>query len=96
MGSKIRLIIYIAGIFLLASFGVKNSQPVQLKYYFNLINIEMPLYGLIFVSIFIGIAIGFFMGFVSNLRQRRTIKALERENKELKVKVKLESKIEQP
>ena len=88
MGSKIRLIIYIVVIFLLASFGVKNSQPVQLKYYFNTLNIELPLYGLIFICILLGIALGFLMGFFSNLNQRKAIKTLEREKAELQKKVK--------
>ena len=96
MGTKIKFAIYVIIIFFLASFGVKNSHPVQLKYYFNFLNIEMPLYGLIFISIVIGIAIGFLMGFVSNFHQRKTIKSLERENKELKEKVKHEKETERP
>jgi len=96
MGSKIKYAIYVIIIFFLASFGAKNSQPVQLQYYFNLLNIEIPLYGLIFISILIGIGIGFLMGFISNLHQRKTIKALERENKELNEKVKHEKETEHP
>ena len=61
MGSKIKFAIYVIIIFFLASFGVKNSQTVQLKYYFDFLNIEMPLYGLIFISILIGIALGIFL-----------------------------------
>ena len=96
MGSKIKFAIYVIIIFFLASFGVKNSHPVQLKYYFDFLNIQMPLYGLIFISILIGIAIGFLMGFVSNLHQRKTIKAFERESKELNEKGKHEKETESP
>ena len=96
MGSKIKFAIYVVIIFFLASFGVKNSQPVQLNYYFNFINIKMPLYDLIFISILIGIGIGFLMGFVSNFHQRKAIKSLERENKELTEKVKHEKETEHP
>ena len=96
MGSKIKYAIYVIIIFFLASFGAENSQPVQLQYYFNFLNIEMPLYGLIFISILIGMGIGFLLGFVGNLHKRKTIKALERENKELTEKVKLEKETERP
>lgn len=93
MSSKIKFALYVVIIFFLASFGVLNSQPVQLKYYFNSLNIEMPLYGLIFISILIGIAIGLLAGFASILHHRKTVKALKQENKELKKKVKPEEDI---
>ena len=87
MGGRIRFVLYIVVLFFLATFGVKNSQPVQLKYYFNLLNVEIPLYLLIFILILIGIAVGLLLGFFSNLNQKKMLKTLERENRELKSKL---------
>ena len=87
MGGRIRFTLYIVVLFFLATFGVKNSQPVQLKYYFNLLNVEIPLYLLIFILILIGIAVGLLLGFFSNLNQKKMLKTLERENQELKSKL---------
>ena len=87
MGDRIRFALYIVALFFLASFGVKNSQLVQLKYYFNLLNVEIPLYLLIFILILIGIAVGLLLGFFSNLNQKKMLKTLERENRELKSKL---------
>ena len=87
MGGRIRFSLYIVVLFFLATFGVKNSQPVQLKYYFNLLNVEIPLYLLIFILILIGIAVGLLLGFFSNLNQKKMLKTLERENRELKSKL---------
>lgn len=73
-------------LYLLVTFGVKNSQPIRLYYYLNIETGAFPLYGLVYISIVIGIIIGMIVGIYSRFDLRRTVKKLQQENRELKEK----------
>jgi len=87
MGSYIKGIILILILLLFITFGVKNSQPVRLSYYLNMMTGELPLYGLVYISILIGIIIGMLIGFRRRIHLRRMVKNLTNEAKELEEKV---------
>ena len=88
MGRSIKGIIFIIVLLFLTTFGVKNNQPVQLKYYFNILPFEIPLYAMVYVLLVIGVVFGLFIGISKRFTQSRTIKSLQRENNELKNSVK--------
>ena len=87
MGRFIKGIIFIVILLFLTTFGVKNNQPVQLKYYFNIMPIEIPLYAMVYILLVIGVIVGLFIGVSKRFSQSRTIRGLQRENNELKLKV---------
>jgi uncharacterized integral membrane protein len=79
----VKWIILIIVLLFFITFGVKNSAPVYLNYYFNLQYIELPLYGLVYIAILLGIFIGMIVGVFDRLNLRKTVKRLEKEKKEL-------------
>lgn len=87
MTGYIKSIILIIVLLFLVTFGVKNSQPIQLYYYLKFETGAFPLYGLVYISIVIGIVIGMLVGVYDRFDLRRRVKRLERENRELKEKV---------
>jgi uncharacterized integral membrane protein len=87
IGSYIKSIMVIIVLLFLVTFGVKNSQPIKLHYYLNIETGAFPLYGLVYLSIVIGIIIGMLVGIHNRFDLRRTVKKLEKENRELKEKV---------
>jgi len=80
----------------LITFGVKNSHLVQLHYYFNIPTIDIPLYGLVYLSIVIGILLGMMVGISRRLGLRRRLKTLQGENRELEKRVVEEKEVEKP
>ena len=88
MGRFIKGSIFITVLLFLTTFGVKNNQPVQLKYYFNIMPIEIPLYAMVYILLVIGVVIGLFIDVSKRFSQSRTIRGLQRENNELKISVK--------
>jgi len=92
MGKYIKSIILIIALLFLVTFGVKNSHPTQLRYYFDLLSVDIPLYGIVYLSIVLGIIIGMIVGIYDRIDLRRTVKRLRRENRELKEKVVEEEK----
>jgi len=86
IGSYIKSIIVIIVLLFLVTFGVKNSQPIQLYYYLNIETGAFPLYGLVYISIVIGIIIRMIVGIYSRFDLRRTVRKLQQENRELKEK----------
>ena len=66
------------------TFGIENSETVQLKYYADSLTLTLPLYGLIFALALIGVCFGLLVGFWSRHRLRKTVKALQLEIIELK------------
>ena len=88
MGRFIKGLIFILILLFLTTFGVKNNQPVQIKYYFNITPVEIPLYAMVYILLVIGMVIGLFIGISKRFSQSRTIKSLQRENNELKISVK--------
>jgi uncharacterized integral membrane protein len=96
MKGYIKSIILIIVLLFLVTFGVKNSQPIQLYYYLNFETGAFPLYGLVYISIVIGIVIGMLVGVYDRFDLRRRVNRLERENRELKEKVVEEEEGERP
>jgi uncharacterized integral membrane protein len=89
----IKSIIMVIILLFLVTFGVKNSQPIQI-YYLNFQTGAFPLYGLVYLCIVIGIVVGMIVGIYDRIDLRRRVKRLERENRELKDKVVEEEKEE--
>ena len=95
MAAYLKGIILIIVLLFFITFGVENSQPIRLNYYRQILNVELPLYGVVYISILVGIFIGMIMGVNSRVNLRRMVKNLEGEVKELKNKAK-EEKEEEP
>lgn len=87
MGTYLKWIIIIVILLFFITFGVKNSQSVYLNYYFNLEGIELPLYGLVFLSILLGIGAGMVIGVTDRFMLKNKVKAMERETRELRERV---------
>ena len=92
MASYLKGIILIIVLIILVTFGVKNSQSVQLHYYFNMVSVGIPVYVIVYLSIVIGIIVGMIVGIYSRFELRRKVRHLQRENRDLKVKVAAEEK----
>jgi len=78
----LKAIIIILFLLLLITFGVENSSMIRLNYY-DPVNFELPVYGLIYASILLGIIIGMVMGIRSRHIIKKEIKILKKSNKEL-------------
>jgi len=89
----IKSIIMVIILLFLVTFGVKNSQPIQI-YYLDFQTGAFPLYGLVYLCIVIGIVIGMIVGIYDRIDLRRRVKRLQRENRELKEKAAEEEKEE--
>ena len=92
MGSYVKSIILVVVLLFFITFGIKNSQLIQLYYYLNFETGAFALYGLVYISIVIGIVIGMIVGIYDRFDLRGKVKRLRRENKELKEKVAEEEK----
>ena len=87
MASYVKGIILIIVLIILVTFGVKNSQPVKLHYYFNMVSVDIPVYGIVYLSIVLGIIVGMIVGIYSRFELRRTVKRLQKDNRELRERV---------
>jgi len=76
----------------LVTFGVKNSQSIQIYYYLNFQTGAFPLYVLVYLCVVIGIVVGMIVGIYDRIDMRRRVKRLQRENRQLKEKVAEEEK----
>jgi uncharacterized integral membrane protein len=92
MGSYIKGIVLAFILLFLTTFGVRNNQMVQINYYTDKLTYEIPLYGLVYISLILGFLGGIFFGLSKRFSQMRTLKALHKENKELKAKIPEEPK----
>lgn len=59
---------------IIVTFAIKNNHSVQLHYYFNTLDIQLPAYALVFISLLIGILIGLFIGWYKGLGLKRQAK----------------------
>jgi len=84
MGNYVKAVILIIILLLFITFGVKNSQPVRLSYYFNILNTDLPLYGVVYVSMVIGILIGLAVGLRNRFMLKRELKDLDKEYRDLR------------
>lgn len=87
MGSYVKAIFLLIVLVGLVTFGINNLEPIRLHYYFNLSSMPLPLYGVVYGAIIIGIFIGMMVGINSRFGQRKKIKELRRENRDLQAKV---------
>ncbi len=77
MGVYIKWIILIIILAFFITFGVENSQIVNLSYY-GIGPLNPPLYALCYVSILLGVLVGMGIGFRNRLRLKRQIRDLEK------------------
>lgn len=99
MGVYIKWVILIIVLLFFITFGVKNSDPVYLNYYFDIANLALPLYALVYISILVGIFIGMLVGILSRLSLGQKVRRLEKENRQLSEQVKepeAEPAVEEP
>ncbi len=94
MGSYIKGIIVAVILLFLATFGAKNSQPVEINLPLLSQLPPIPVFYLVYISLILGFFGGIFFGVSQRLGQMRTLKALKKENKELKAKVPQEQIVE--
>lgn len=87
MGSYFKAILLLIVLVVLVTFGINNLEPIRLHYYFDLSSMPLPLYGVVYGAIVIGIFIGMIVGINSRFTQRKKIKVLRKENRELHEKV---------
>jgi uncharacterized integral membrane protein len=83
----VKSIILIIVLLFLITFGVKNSQPTLLSYYFNITIGAIPLYGIVYISTIIGIIIGMIVGISRRVALGRKAIQVQRENRELREKI---------
>ncbi|MBN2031865.1 MAG: DUF1049 domain-containing protein [Deltaproteobacteria bacterium] len=83
MGLYVKWIVIIIILLFFITFGVKNSQSVSLNYYFDIVGVELPLYGLVFISILLGIAAGIIIGITDRLAIKKRLRDMIKENRAL-------------
>lgn len=83
----IKWIVLIFILLFFITFGVKNSQPVYLNYYFNIRDLQLPLYALAYICILVGIFVGMAVGILNRFSLRKKIRKLEKEKKALDQKL---------
>jgi len=88
----IKSIMMVIILLFLVTFGVKNSQSIQIYYYLNFQTGAFPLYVLVYLCVVIGIVVGMIVGIYDRIDMRRRVKRLQRENRQLKEKVAEEEK----
>ncbi len=74
------LILLIVFAFFIVTFSLENAAPVHLKYY-NFIDMIVPMYMLLFISLLVGIVITGFLGIIERFRLNR---AISRSNKTIR------------
>jgi uncharacterized integral membrane protein len=87
MGSYFKAVLLLIALVILVTFGIQNNETVKLYYYFGMNSMPFPVYGIVYASILLGIFIGMLIGISMRFNQRQKIKALEKENRDLKSKV---------
>jgi uncharacterized integral membrane protein len=87
MGSYFKAVLLLIALVILVTFGIQNNETVKLYYYFGMNSMPFPVYGIVYASILLGVFIGMLIGISTRFSQRHKIKALEKENRDLKSKV---------
>jgi lipopolysaccharide assembly protein A len=87
MGTYVKWIMIIIVLLFFITFGVKNSQSVSLNYYLGIRDIELPLYGLVFISILLGIFAGIIIGITDRLTLKKKLRDLAQENRTLQEEI---------
>jgi uncharacterized integral membrane protein len=87
MGSYIKTILILIVLVFLVTFGIKNNETMTLHFYFQLQSMPIPVYAVVYGSLLIGIFIGMIVGISARFSQRKKIRQLQKENRNLKNKV---------
>jgi lipopolysaccharide assembly protein A len=87
MGTYLKWIMIIIILLFFITFGINNSQSVSLNYYMGIEGIELPLYGLVFISILLGIFAGIVIGITDRMNLRKKTRDLAKENRTLQEEI---------
>ena len=87
MGSYIKALLLLIVLVVLVTFGIKNNETMVLHSYFQWRSSPIPVYAVVYGSLILGILIGVIVGINARFAQRKKLKALQRENRDLKAKV---------
>ncbi|MGV8059624.1 MAG: lipopolysaccharide assembly LapA domain-containing protein [Smithellaceae bacterium] len=77
------LILLIVFAFFIVTFSLENTAPVHLKYY-RFIDMVVPIYMLLFISLLIGVVITGFLGIIERFRLNRSISRLNKTIRDLR------------
>jgi len=84
MGIYIKALLLIILLFAAITFGTQNAESVQLRYYFGLASVPVPLYLVLYVAIIVGMIAGMAIGVSTRSNLKRKAKKLERANASLR------------
>jgi uncharacterized integral membrane protein len=87
MGSYIKALLLLIVLVVLVTFGIKNNETMVLHFYFQLKSMPIPVYAVVYGSLIIGVLIGMIVGINARFGQRKKIRQLQKENRDLKNKV---------
>ena len=87
MGSYIKALLLLIVLVVLVTFGIKNNETMVLHFYFQYESIPIPVYAVVYGSLIIGVLIGMIVGINARFTQRKKIRQLQKENRNLKDKV---------
>jgi uncharacterized integral membrane protein len=87
MGSYIKALLLLIVLVVLVTFGIKNNETMVLHFYFQLKSMPIPVYAVVYGSLILGVLIGMIVGINARFGQRKKIKQLQKENRDLKDKV---------
>jgi uncharacterized integral membrane protein len=87
MGSYIKALLLLIVLVVLVTFGIKNNETMILRFYFQLSSMPIPVYAVVYGSLIVGVFIGMIVGISGRFSQRKKIKQLQKENRNLKDKV---------
>ena len=77
------LILLIGFAFFIVTFSLENEAPVHLRYY-NFVDVVVPMYMLLFISLLVGIIITGFLGMIERFRLNRAISRLNKTIRDLR------------
>ena len=86
MGSYIKALLLLIVLVVLVTFGIINQEPVALHSY-QWKSPSIPAWIVVYGSLILGILIGMIVGINARFAQRKKLKVLQRENRDLKAKV---------
>jgi len=87
MGSYVKALSLLIVLVVLVTFGIKNNETMILHFYFQLSSIPIPVYAVVYGSLIVGVFIGMIVGISARFAQRKKLKELQKENRDLKAKV---------
>jgi uncharacterized integral membrane protein len=87
MGSYIKAFFLLIVLVVLVTFGIKNNETMILHFYFQLSSMPIPVYAVVYGSLIVGVFIGMIVGISARFAQRKKLKELQKENRDLKAKV---------